>query len=176
LEKLSVTHSCGDSALKCVDCSEQVCPKCFVQCAVGNRCKKCAGRFTSHVLKAPPAVLIRLGLVMAAVGFGYGYLAPRLLSTPLGIYGYIVEFFIFLALGKFLHRAASYKMGAKVLGTAILGLIIGLVISPFRDVLMSLGSSAQAGAAGGGNDDASTYLVNLAIMLVGVLAPYFRKS
>lgn len=36
-------HTCGDSRLKCVDCSAQVCPSCFVACPVGNRCQKCSG-------------------------------------------------------------------------------------------------------------------------------------
>lgn len=170
MDKISVNHSCGDSALKCVDCNEQVCPKCFVQCAVGNRCKKCAGRFTSHVLKAPPVVLIRLGLTMAALGLAYGFLAKRLLYMPLGIYGYAVEFFLFFALGKALHRVASYKQGAKVLGSAVAGLVVGLALSPLRDVIIT---SLSPGA--GADEAISEYLINLAIMFFGILAPYFRR-
>ena len=173
MEKLSVTHSCGQSALKCVDCSEQVCPKCFVQCAVGNRCKKCAGRFTSHILKAPPKVLIRLGLAMAVLGVGYGYLARSMSDMPLGFYSYIVEFFIFMAVGKLMHRIASYKQGVKVVGTAVLALLVGLACSPLRDVFISALTSP---GAGGGDYVFSQYLVHLAIFSVGVLFPFLRKG
>lgn len=177
MEKLSVNHTCGDSALKCVDCSAQVCPRCFVQCAVGNRCKKCAGRFTSHVLKATPAVLMRLGLAMATLGFAYGYLARHLLYMPLGFYGYVVEFFVFFGLGKVMHRVASYKLGGKILATAVLGLAAGLAIGPFRDLIISaLALQGQGGEDGGSGYALNQHLVNLAIMAVGVLSPYFRKS
>src|SRR5688572_23256609 len=37
-------HVCGDSLLRCVDCSQQVCPQCMVPCPVGNRCRPCAGK------------------------------------------------------------------------------------------------------------------------------------
>jgi hypothetical protein len=176
VEKLSVNHSCGDSALKCVDCSGQVCPKCFVQCAVGNRCKKCASRFTSHVLKASPALLVRVGLSMAAVGVAYGFAARHLVYMPLGIYGYAIEFFVFMALGKVMHRVASYKMGAKVMGAAFLGLLLGLAIGPFRAlVIAALGTANEDGTGGGGDYAINQYLVNLAILAFGLLSPYFRK-
>ncbi len=122
------------------------------------------------MLKAPPKILIRVGLAMVVFGLGYGFLAKRLLYVPLGIYGYIVEFFLFLALGKMMHRIASYKQGSKVLGSVVLGLVVGLALSPLRDVIInSLSPNA-------GTDDAiSEYLINLAIMFFGVLAPYFRR-
>jgi hypothetical protein len=107
---------------------------------------------------------------MAALGLAYGFLAKRLLYMPLGFYGYIVEFFIFLALGKALHRVASYKQGAKVLGSAVLGLLVGLAFSPLRDVIVT--SFSQ----GAGSDYAiSEYLISLAIMCFGVFSPYFRR-
>ena len=184
MEKISVNHSCGDSGLKCVDCAGQVCPKCFVQCAVGNRCKKCASRFTSHVLKVSPAVLIRLTVTMLVLGFGYGYLAPHLLYMPFGFYGSVVEFFIFFALGKFLHGVASYKLGWKLLACALIGLAVGLALGPFREIILTAmaaqnatGSEGSEGSEGGGNNyTLSQHLVNLAIMAFGVLAPYFRKG
>jgi hypothetical protein len=114
---------------------------------------------------------------MVALGVAYGYLAPHLQHTPLGIYGYAVLFFIFFAFGKVMHRVASYKLGAKVLGTAVLGLAVGLAIGPFRELILSaMASSSADGAADGSDYVLSTYLVNLAIMAFGVLSPYFRKS
>ncbi|MBS1999592.1 MAG: hypothetical protein JSS86_24875 [Cyanobacteria bacterium SZAS LIN-2] len=176
MEKISVTHTCGDSALKCVDCDGQVCPKCFVQCAVGNRCKKCASRFTSHVLKTSPAVIIRLGLAMVALGVGYGFLARAVPEMPFGFYGYFIQFAIWFALGKGMHRVASYKQGPKVMATAIIGLLLGLALGPFRDIAIA----AMSATSSTGEESYSSYLngqhlVNAAIMIVGVLWPFVRR-
>jgi hypothetical protein len=40
---IAANHSCGDSRLKCVDCSAVVCPSCMIACPVGNRCQSCSG-------------------------------------------------------------------------------------------------------------------------------------
>jgi hypothetical protein len=104
------------------------------------------------------------------MGLAYGFLAKRLLYMPLGIYGYVVEFFLFFALGKALHRVASYKQGAKVLGCAVAGLVLGLALSPLRDVIVSSFSPSE-----GADYAISEYLINLAIMFFGLLAPYFRR-
>jgi len=175
--EISVNHSCGDSALKCVDCDGQVCPKCFVQCAVGNRCKKCAGRFTSHVLKTNPAVLIRLGLAMLLLGVAYGFIGRSVPMATFGFYGYFIQFAIWFAVGKVMHRVASYKQGPKVLATAIIGLLLGLMAGPFRDILItSLSAPPDADEFGYSAYASGTHLISAAIMVVGVLWPFARRG
>ncbi|CAN5239725.1 hypothetical protein BH11CYA1_BH11CYA1_04820 [soil metagenome] len=174
-QKIKVSHSCRDSALKCVDCDGQVCPKCFVQCEVGNRCKKCASRFTSHVLLTSPKVLAKLSLAGILLGFAWGFLQPHL--AIMGMYGYFIQFFAAVFLGKLLHRAASYKLGPKVTTVAAVALIIGLAIGPARDmVLMSIQMSNLTPEDGGDPNALSGELIKLAIFLVGALMPFFRKD
>ena len=78
-----------------------------------------------------------------------------------------------MAVGKLMHRIASYKQGVKVVGTAVLALLVGLACSPLRDVFISALTSP---GAGGGDYVFSQYLVHLAIFSVGVLFPFLRKG
>jgi hypothetical protein len=176
LEKLSVSHSCGDSGLKCVDCNEQVCPRCMVQCAVGNRCKKCAGRFTSHILKTSPKILVRLGLAMVALGFAYGYLAPWLAYIPFGIYGYAIDFFLFFSIAKFMHRIAAFKLGPKVAVTAFLSLLAGVMLGPARETLLSLCAVGAAGPAGAEAYEMGGNLTLLVLFFATILWPFLRRN
>ena len=174
-QKIKGTHSCRDSALKCVDCNSQVCPKCFVQCEVGNRFKKCASRFTSHVLLTSPKVLAKLTVAGVLLGVVWGYLQPRL--EIMGMYGYFIQFFAAAFLGKLLHRAASYKLGAKVTTAAALALIIGLAIGPSRDMVLNAIQFANMPIEEGGDPNAlSGVFISLAIFLVGALLPFTRKN
>jgi hypothetical protein len=91
---------------------------------VGNRCKKCASRFTSHVLLTSPKVLAKLSAASILLGIAWGYIQPHL--DIMGMYGYFIQFFAAVFLGKLLHKAASYKLGTKVTIVAALALIIGL--------------------------------------------------
>jgi hypothetical protein len=168
-------HSCGQSALKCIDCADQVCPKCMVQCAVGNRCKKCAGRFTSHVLLVTPKVLIKLLLVTGIFGYLYGYVEPQL--PGMGFYGYLIQFGLAYALGRLAHRAASYKLGAKIILTALLGLAVGLVLGPTREIILSsIELSQQPDEEGVTSNILSTHLIHLAIFTVGLMMPLWKKN
>ncbi len=174
-EKLKGTHSCHDSGLKCVDCNEQICPKCMVQCAVGNRCKKCTTRFTSHVLLVTPKVLVKLLAVSMALGFAWGYAQPHL--SMMGFYGYFIQFFAAWFLGKtFLHRAASYKLGGRVTAVALVGLLLGLAIGPvqqeFLNALAIYGLPVQDG---GDQTELGRVIVGVAIFLIGALMPFLRK-
>ena len=173
LEKIG--HSCGDSALKCIDCAEQVCPKCFVQCAVGNRCKKCAGRFTSHVLLVNPKILAKLLITTGIMGWGFGYVEPQL--PTMGFYGYLIQFGLAYLLGKLAHKAAAYKIGLKVIGTALLGLLIGLALGPQHDTIINAMAVAQQPEDNGaGKNMLSSEIINTAIFVVGVLTPFIRRN
>ena len=174
-QKIKGSHSCRDSALKCVDCNNQVCPKCFVQCEVGNRCKKCASRFTSHVLLTSPKVLAKLTVAGILLGIVWGYLQPHL--EIMGMYGYFIQFFAAVFLGKLLHRAASYKLGPKVTTVAALALLIGLAIGPSRDlVLTSMQMSSLSLEDGGDPNALSGEIIQLTIFLIGSLMAFVRKN
>lgn len=147
----------------------------MVQCAVGNRCKKCAGRFTSHVLIVSPKVLLRLTLATAVLGYLFGYVEPHM--PGMGFYGYLIQFGLAYALGRLAHRAASYKLGAKILATAFLGLIIGMAAGPMRETIMgAIEISQQPDAEGVAANLLSTHIINAAIFMAGVLTPMFRKN
>src|SRR4051812_4329147 len=104
-------HTCGDSKLGCVECSAQVCPKCMVICPVGNRCRPCADKTSSHALKVTPAVLVRTGLAALAIGAVFGFSSGHL---PLfGFYSWILLYVIGVAVGNFLHKISGYKFGKK---------------------------------------------------------------
>jgi len=147
----------------------------MVQCAVGNRCKKCTTRFTSHVLLVTPKVLVKLLAVNMALGFGWGYIQPSL--GIMGFYGYFIQFFAALFLGKtILHRAASYKLGPRVTGVALLGLLLGLALGPVQqDFLNALAMYRLPVEDGGDQSELGRVIVSTAIFLVGSLMPFLRK-
>ena len=148
----------------------------MVQCAVGNRCKKCASRFTSHILKTSPQILVRLSLAMAALGFAYGYLAPWLAYVPFGIYGYAIDFFIFLTIAKFMHRIAAFKLGPKVAITAFLSLLTGVMLGPARATLLSVSEIGAAGPGGAEAYDTGGSLMLLVLFFGTILWPFLRRN
>lgn len=124
-------HDHADARLRCQDCSELICPKCMVQCAVGARCKKCAGRFTSHVVQASPAIMIRTGLFALVAGFLFGAAQIHLLGFS--FYSWILLAAVGIGLSRLLHKISSYKMGSKIALAVVAGLVVGLLLSPARD-------------------------------------------
>ena len=120
-------HSCGDSRLSCVECETQVCPKCMVQCPVGNRCKKCAAKTESHVLRVTPAVATRTFVASAFAGYGFAYVSPFLGGW---FYSWIIVYFLGALIGNVLHKVASYKMGTAIVSIVVGGLIVGSVLNP----------------------------------------------
>jgi uncharacterized protein YegJ (DUF2314 family) len=102
------------------------------QCPVGNRCKKCADRFTSHLVKVSPIIMVRTAAAAAVLGFAFGHAENMLFG---GFYMWIIVYLIGFGAGKLLHRVASYKVGRKVVASMIGGLIVGVLVSPARDVM-----------------------------------------
>lgn len=128
-------HDHSDSRLRCQDCEDLICPKCMVQCAVGSRCKKCAGRFKSHVVQASPAIMVRTGLAALAAGFVFGNLEQHMLGMGY-LYTWILLAVAGIGVSKLLHRISSYKIGAKIALAVIAGLLVGLILSPARDNIL----------------------------------------
>ncbi|RTL44619.1 MAG: hypothetical protein EKK48_05040 [Candidatus Melainabacteria bacterium] len=172
-------HDHSDSRLRCQDCSETICPKCMVQCAVGARCKSCAGRFTSHVVQASPAIMIRTGLSALAVGFLFG--SAQVYMLGMSFYSWLILAAVGLGVSRILHRIAAYKIGTKIALAVVAGLVIGLILSPARDstlgylaALNQPGSDAQAEA----QSSMSVFTTQLAAMIVFIgcsVSAFFNK-
>jgi uncharacterized protein YegJ (DUF2314 family) len=100
----------------------------MVQCPVGNRCPKCAGKFTSHVLAVTPGAMLKTLAAAAAAGFAFGWADSFL---PLG--GILMMFFVYLggvAAGNVVHKISGHKMGPKISTTVVAGLVVGALLSP----------------------------------------------
>jgi hypothetical protein len=125
-----VEHNCGESKLKCIDCEGQVCPKCMVQCPVGNRCAKCTKRFTSHVLKVDLWSILRglFGGIIAGLLFGL----LEIFCPVGGFFILILVYFLGVLAGNIIFKLAGRKIGSKMAITAALGALIGSVcfVSP----------------------------------------------
>lgn len=116
-------HSCGDCLLKCIDCSAQICPKCLVQCPVGNRCRKCTSKFTSHLLQIDHWVILRA----IAGGFLAGLLFTGLEGVlPLGgFFMLLIVYMVGSVVGNVIFKIAKRKLGGKVALAVAVGLIFG---------------------------------------------------
>lgn len=120
--------------LACIDCSAPICPKCFVQCAVGNRCPKCAGRFESHVLKLSGTVICRLVVVSIASGV----LLSNLVTMQGAFGGFLFQIFVGYLLGRVIHRSADYKFGPKIAPIAVGACLLGMLLNHHITLLLLL--------------------------------------
>ena len=175
-------HDHSDARLRCQDCSEPICPKCMVQCAVGARCKKCAARFTSHVVQTSPAILARTGVVALIVGFVFGSVQSSMMMGY-SIFSWLILVAVGIGVGKLLHRIAGYKLGTKIIATVAGALLVGLLLSPARDTtimyLTALGQPAADAEEGGASSMMSALVTHISAMLVFVAAsvsPFYNKS
>lgn len=122
-------HNCGESKLKCIDCDCQICPKCMVQCPVGNRCPKCTKRFTSHVLQIGPWVILRAITGGAVAGVLFNLLQG---FFPLG--GFYILFFVYLIgvlAGNIVFKLSGRKIGGRVAIAVTIGVLLGSLCTPF---------------------------------------------
>jgi hypothetical protein len=168
-----LTHEHNDTRLKCQECAEAICPKCMIQCAVGFRCKKCAARFTSHVIQVKPLILAKTAVVAAGIGYAFGLFEEQLSSIG-GIYAIVMIFFVGWGIGKVLHRVAQHKLGPKIILGVIVGLLVGYLVSPIRDQIFGaiLASGHSPSLA---NNMISTQFFDMALFAVGVLTPFLRR-
>lgn len=122
-------HNCGESKLKCIDCDSQICPKCMVQCPVGNRCPKCTKRFTSHVLQIDAWVILRALTGGAIAGVLFNLLQG---FFPLG--GFYILFFVYLIgvlAGNIVFKLSRRKIGGRVASAVAVGVLLGSLCTPF---------------------------------------------
>lgn len=114
----------------------------MVQCPVGNRCPKCAGKFTSHVLEVTPVVIAKTLAASIVVGCVFGFLN----TSMMGFYGYFILYAVGILVGNAIHRVSGYKMGPKISATVLVGVLVGTVLSPMY-MRMSGSSSSSVRAA-----------------------------
>lgn len=171
-------HSHGDSKLTCVDCGEQICAKCFVQCPVGFRCRNCSSKFQSHLIVVSPWIMIRTVLSCIALGSIYGFVLP---SEGLSFFGFIIPYFVGALCGKIIHKIAGYKLGAKVIASITAGLLIGMTLSPISSsVYIEIVALTSAPKEAAREMTGLIYTIGPAIIFVfGVLSPIlygYRRS
>lgn len=99
----------------------------MVMCPVGNRCKKCAAKTESHVLRVTPIVATRTFVCAALMGYSFSYVSP---FCGAWFYSWIIVYFIGVFLGNVLHKVSSYKMGPAIVSVVIAGLAIGALLNP----------------------------------------------
>ncbi len=116
-------HNCGDSMLKCIDCDTQICPKCLVECPVGNRCANCTKRFTSHLLQISPWIIVRalLGGIIA----GFLFLLSQIFCPLSGFFMLLIYYFLGALAGNLIFKIAGRKIGKKMAIAVGIGVLTG---------------------------------------------------
>lgn len=175
-------HDHSDTRLSCKDCTAPICPKCLVQCAVGFRCRKCADKFTSHVVKVTPSILIRTAIASLPIGYGFGSLETRLLSFSYTIIVWALLYLGGMVIGKVLHRVAAHKLGPSVVATVLAALLIGILLSPLRDTIWDIVIAMSAPVESGDESPVNSYislivshLFSICLFVGGVLTPFLRR-
>lgn len=94
---------------------------------MGNRCKKCAAKTESHVLKVTPAVGLRTLAVAAALTFVFSQINSFVGG---GVYSWIIAYVIGVFAGNITHRVSAYKMGPVIVVVVIAGIALGAIMNP----------------------------------------------
>ncbi len=149
--------------LACIDCSLAICPKCFVQCAVGNRCAKCAGRFESHVMKLSGGVIFRLIVVSVASGV----VLSAIVTMEGSFGGFLFQIFVGYLLGRLIHRVAEYKFGPKIAPIAVGSCFLGMLLNHHITLLLFISMYLPQSA----NYLAGHYLTGILLGVVGICIP-----
>lgn len=174
---LGSSHDHSDTRLACTDCSQPICPKCMVQCAVGFRCRKCAGRFASHVMQTTPLVLGRTALAALVLGVVFGQVESSS-GVGCGIYAWMILYAVSFGAGKILHRISGHKLGGRIIAAVAVGLVAGLTLSPMRDVFIQSVSASQTSDpehVGAMSSYMTTQLISMCVFASGVLTPFVGK-
>lgn len=122
----------SDTRLSCVDCSQPVCPGCMVQCAVGQRCPKCTGKFTSHVAKSAKFSLTKTLLFSFASGFGLCCLS-MMLSAVMGLlscFNLVIVGFFGVMLGQKINQTVGLGNARKYMPWVGAACAAGVLVHP----------------------------------------------
>ena len=165
-------HSCGDSRITCIDCSQVICGKCLVQCPVGFRCRSC-GKVKNKLSDVTPFLVVRTLAICAVLGFVFGHLMPFIDLPWIGVF---ICYFAGLFAGRFLTRFIDGRMGRNIGTTIVFGLLIGMSLSPLRFFPLAWGMCLQQ-AFGQGTDIFGglgcivSSLFSPVIFVIGVMRP-----
>lgn len=123
-DKIPTGHECGDSLLRCVECSAQVCPKCMIACPVGNRCGDCTkSEVKTHVAKTPTSAQKSLQMMVCAffLGVTFSWLQWYQGNFLEGIFAFV---FLILGwqLGQTYRRDKSDRTLLYILGINMVGM------------------------------------------------------
>lgn len=114
-------HDHSDTRLSCIDCADPICPQCMVQCAVGNRCPRCAAVPERPELKTGPLTYVKVISCGIAVGVALNMLY-QLTHNWWGVQLVLVGFCGY-ASGMFIHKLSDNKPGKRLapfVGSAVL--------------------------------------------------------
>lgn len=150
-----------------------------MQCAVGNRCKKCASRFTSHVLLVSKATIAKASAVAAVAGFAFGFVM-NIVGTC-GWLPLILSFGVGVLCGKVTHKVASYKLGKPLSICVFIFALAGFALSPLGSRFITVATLAlQPGIAEETIAMASSVmtraLLAFGLFLLALMMPFFRRS
>ncbi len=120
-------HTCGESRLSCAECNEPVCPKCMVECPVGNRCRKCAAKTESHVIKVTPWVGVRTFVAAALAAYVFGFGASFLFG---GYWSWLITYALGVLVGNLLHKVSGFKLGSIIVSVVVSGILCGTLLNP----------------------------------------------
>jgi len=173
---LAAKCSHEDSRLTCIDCSSPICSQCLVECPVGFRCKSCVGgQVKSPLTAAAPMLKVRTSALCAGIGCGAGWVMSFINIPYIGCF---ICYFLGLFAGRWLAKIIDYRtMGGSVTKTIVVGLLIGMCLSPFGFLPFLIVEILKQAITGQGTQvfNAITAIVSglfsPALFIVGVLKP-----
>jgi hypothetical protein len=158
---LATACSHAESRLTCIECSKPICSQCMVQCPVGFRCKTCVGSANKSQGPSLRMVSIKTFAICAAMGFGAAWLMPFIGLPYISCF---IWFFIGVYAGQHLAKIIDYRLRGSAIRIIILGILLGMSLSPIGVQLTGVFLEAVASLASGGSDFFGA-LLNIAFFL-----------
>lgn len=127
-------HSCGDSRLSCVSCSQQVCPTCLIACPVGNRCTTCAeakGKDSIRSREAPAQSRIKKVVVCGLFGVLMGWMIAQVTFSLIGFVFAVAFFAAGRQTGSDLRRGST-EIAYACMAPFVVGMIVGATVRWFQ--------------------------------------------
>lgn len=150
--KITSNHACGDSLLKCADCHAQICPKCVVECPVGNRCGACGKGSGKVQLHAKP-IDAKKATGFLLFGGVYGWMISYATLSALSICFCIAMWVAGRETGSQLRRGDK-DLAISWMLPFVTGMVLGTVVLFFYS---------------GSMESLILLVINVGVMLIGLL-------
>lgn len=162
-------HPDRETTLRCNRCEKPICTKCAVLTPVGYRCKECV-RGQQSVFETARPVDFVIAAVVSAVGTG---IAVGLLNM-IGFWGFFVAPIVGGGLAEIVRVAVRRRRGRRLPLTAVIGGVIGALVSLVPTLALLMGSLWYGGGveALGGVLMSMLFPVVMAALLLSAL--YYR--